>query len=384
MLAISLGAARNAAAQAPAISAPPAPSCSVEAARSLGRSTWRRHALALGSSPTAALAIVLPERLRAEVIPIAASGAIGATQSVALTDGEQLVDVLPVSGAFLLRTVAVCPDTGRLFHKCMTLRVFGAEGRLRGVPLVEDVVEWGGVGRAIVVASRVVMVRTPMYDRGGVPSVATYEVSTSGVVRVGVVRAIGDAPRPNAQMVGVASGADWAAVLWSEITDEPPVLISDDGARLRSLRGLPSELRMNGLYLDEGGYLLFYDGGDSRVPAAVRITDDARATLGRPRGLRGAPLPTPIAQRTNAEVRAHRGHLWLQRRDAAGTRIGSELDLGEALAARRSTVTPIVIETPAGWLVAWSGRASPTTPPTTATANGREAFVRQVRCAAAR
>jgi len=303
---------------------------------------------------------------------------------VPLAEGEQLVDVLPVSGAFLLRTVTLCANTGRLSHKCMTLRVFGADGRLLGAPLVEDVVEWSGVGRAIVVASRVVMVRTPMYDRGGVPSVATYEVSASGVARVGAVRPLGDVPRPDARVVGVASGTGWAAVLQSEISEEPPVLISDDGARLRSLRGLPSELRLTGLHVDEGGYLLLYDRGDQRSAAAVRIADDARATLGRPRALRGAPLPTPIAQRTSAEVRAHRGHLWLQRRDATGTRIGSELDLGEALAARRSTVTPIVIETATGWLVAWSGMASPTTPPTTATANAREAFVRQVRCAATR
>lgn len=357
----------------------PAPPCAVGSAVSLGRSTWRHHALVVATSARGALAVTLAAPTRAEVVSLGAEGAPSPAESFAFVEGERLVDLTPVADAFLLRTIAVCPNTGRLFHKCLTLRVLGADGRVRGAPLVEDVVEWGGGGPLVVLGARVVMVRALMYasDR---PLMAAYEVGASGVARVGEVRPLGSLARPAAEVVLASDGGRWAAVLVSGVSEGPPELVTDDGARLRVLRGLPRDVSLRALHFEAGGFLLVYEQGERRRLGFVHVADDARGTLSRTAPLRSGGLPAVLARQTTAVVAVRRGHLWLERRDAAGALVGRDLDLGEARPPRRGTLAPRAVETAHGWLVAWVGAAAPLAPAGAADRDAREGFVRALRC----
>lgn len=176
---------------------------------------------------------------------------------------EHLVDLWSVRDVYVLRTVGVCPNAGRLFHKCMHLRVLGVTGRQRGVTLDEDVVEWSGVGNAAVVGDQLVTLRTPMYDANGVPSVATYGLSASGdaIARIGSVTRLGTDARPDAHGVIAVLDGHWAALLVSNVGDAPPLVVTGDGQHAAPVPRLAPDLNPVRAALEPDGTVdVLFDG----------------------------------------------------------------------------------------------------------------------------
>lgn len=165
--------------------------CSLTEPVSVGVVPREPSAIAVGVGPDVGVVVVAGEDASVAA-SIDREGHVGPLVPLPSTLRGRLLPPIATGSRFVLRQTTLCPPPNRFFHKCIGLRVFDPASGAVGPEHVEDVVEWTGESAAAD-ASRLVMVRAPMYDAEGTPTVTTFAITADGRLERLEHRALGRA-----------------------------------------------------------------------------------------------------------------------------------------------------------------------------------------------